>query len=174
MSTLADLERRAKALADTRTVLSDIVTTLNDGIEGLKRDHMKALKAAVNAAAAQHEKLKDLIEANPELFVKPRTVVLHGLRLGYRKGAGGVEFEDAERVAELIRKHFPEQFDVLVQTKHKPLKDALGQLTVAELKKVGCTVEDSGDVVFIKPTDSAVDKLVNQLLKSATEETASA
>ncbi len=174
MTTLADLERRAKALAETRDELVAIVTELNAGVEALKRDRMKPLKTAVKAVAEQHDKLRALIEANPELFVKPRSVVLHGIKLGWRKGSGGVEFDDAERVAELIRKHYPDQFDVLVQTKHKPLKAALEQLTVAELKKVGCTVEDSGDVVFIKATDSAVDKLVNALLKSATEEPAEA
>lgn len=174
MTTLADLERRAKALAETRDVLVAIVTELNTGIEALKRDSMKPLKVAVKSVAEQHDRLKALIEANPELFQKPRSVVLHGIKLGFRKGNGGVEFEDPERVADLIRKHFPEQFDALVQTRHKPLKDALAQLTVVELKKVGCTVEASGDVVFIKATDSAVDKLVNALLKSATEEAADA
>ena len=132
MSTLLDIERRAKALADERDVLVAVVNELNSGIETLKRESMRPLKAAVKAVAEQHDKLKALIEANPELFVRPRSVVLHGIKLGFRKGSGGVEFEDAERVAGLIQKHFPEQFDVLVQTSHKPLKTALAQLTVAE------------------------------------------
>lgn len=170
MTTLADLERRAKAVADTRAAVGDIVQSLNDGIDALKRDHMRALKAAINAAAEQHDKLKALIEANPELFVRPKTVVMHGIKLGFRKGTGGLEFDDEDQVIKLIRKHFPEQFDVLVKTTEKPVKSALGGLTVAELKKLGVTVESTGDVVFIAPTDSAVDKLVKALLKSATEE----
>lgn len=170
MTTLADLERRAKAVADSRAVVATIVQRLEDGIDSLKRDSMKELKASINAAAEQHEKLKALIEANPELFTKPKSVVFHGIKLGYRKGTGGLEFEDADQVVKLVRKHFPEQFDVLVATSEKPVKTALAQLSVAELKKLGVTVEDTGDVVFIKPTDGAVDKLVKQLLKSATEE----
>ena len=45
---------------------------------------------------------------------------------------------------------------------------------MAELKKVGCTVVDAGDAVVIKPTDSEVDKLVDTLLKGATETEAEA
>lgn len=172
MTTLADLERRTLALADARDTITTIVSELNDGIDALKRDRMPALKAAVRKAAEQHDKLKALIEEHPALFTKPRSVVFHGLKIGFRKGTGGIEFDDDEQVVKLIRKHYPEQFDVLVKTTEKPIKSALGALTAAELKKLGVRVEDTGDVAFIKPTDSAVDKLVNQLLKSATEESA--
>lgn len=172
MSTLIDLERRAKSLANARAVLTGCVTALNDGIDALKRDAMPDIKAAVRGVADQHDKLKALIEENPELFTKPRTVVFHGIKFGYRKGTGGLEFEDEEQVVKLIRKHFPDQFDVLVKTKETPVKTALSGLTVAELKKLGVTVEATDDVVTITATDSAVDKLVKALLKSATEETA--
>lgn len=170
MTTLADLEKRVKRLADTRATLSSIVASLNEGIYALKRQNMPQLKAAANAWAEEHDKLKALIEAHPELFTKPRTVVMHGIKLGFRKGTGSMEFDDAEQVVKLVRKHFPDEFDLLVKTEHKPVKKALEQLTAAELKRLGITVEETGDVVFIKPTDSAVDKLVNALLKSATEE----
>lgn len=172
MNTLIDLERRAKSLANARAVLTDLVSALNDGIDALKRDAMNDIKAAVRSVAEQHDKLKALIEESPELFTKPRTVVFHGIKFGYRKGTGGLEFEDEAQVVKLIRKHFPDQFDVLVKTKETPVKTALSGLTVAELKKLGVTVEATDDVVTITATDSAVDKLVKQLLKSATEETA--
>lgn len=167
--TLADLEVRAKALADSRAVVSEIVESLNEGIEALKRDCMKDLKRAVNAAAERHERLKAVIADNPQLFVKPRTVVMHGIKFGFTKGAGKLEFEDEARVVALIKKHFPDQADVLIATKETPVKTALSQLSVAELKRLGVTVEGTDDVVVIKPTDSAVDKLVTQLLKSAVD-----
>lgn len=172
MTTLLDLERRAKAVATTRALVTQIVTELNAGIDALKRDQMPKLKTAIAAAAEQHDRLKVLIEANPELFAKPKSVVYHGIRLGYRKRTGALQFDDQEKVVALIRKHFADQFDLLVRTEEKPIKKALEGLSAAELKKLGITVEDSGDVVFIKPVDSATDKLVDQLLKSATEERA--
>lgn len=172
MTMMTDIEKRAKTLADAREVLSAIVAELNAGIEALQRDRMPALKRAVNAAAERHEALKALIEAAPELFVKPRTVVLHGIRLGYAKGAGRLDFEDEARVCALIRKHLPDQADVLIATREVPVKTALAQLAAAELKKLGVTVEGTDDQVVIRPTDSAVDKVVAALMKSALDERA--
>lgn len=172
MTKLMDLERRAKALGEARETLAAIVTQLNEGIEALKRDHMRDLKRAVNAAAEQHERLRALIEEAPELFVKPRTVVMHGIKFGYAKGVGRMEFEDEKRVVALIRKTLPDQADVLIATREVPVKTALAQLTAAELKRLGVTLADTDDVVVIRPTDSAVDKLVTRLLESAVDERA--
>ncbi|MGK2897816.1 MAG: hypothetical protein ACSLE9_03910 [Burkholderiaceae bacterium] len=170
MTTIADFDKRAKALADTREHLADIVGDLNANIEALKRDSMRNLKAAVRAWSEQHDKLKALIEDNPQLFERPRSVVMHGIKFGFRKGAGGLAFDDPEQVVKLIRKHFPEQFEVLVKVSETPVKTALAQLSAAELKRIAVTLQETGDEAFIKPTDSAVDKLVAALLKSATEE----
>lgn len=174
MTTLVDIELRAKRYAEAREHLAGIVAALNAGIEALKRDHMKRLKKAVADAAERHDALKALIEETPDLFVKPRTVVFHGIKLGYQKGKGKIEWDDADQVVRLIKKYFPAQADVLVATSERPAREALAQLTAVELKKLGISVTDGGDAVFIRPADSAVDKMVDALLKDATEEVASA
>lgn len=170
MPTLAEIETRAKALSDARAKLADIIAELNDGIEALKRSHMAKLKAAVTRAAERHDELRALIEDAPELFVKPKTVIFHGIRLGLMKGKGGIEWDDAERVIALIERHLPEQLDALCKVTRKPSKDALAGLDVATLKKLGCRVVETGEEIYIKPTDSAVNKLVDALLKDATEQ----
>ena len=169
MTQITDIEQRAKAYSEARASVAAIVTDLHDGIEAIKRQHMGSLKRAINRMAEKHDQLKALIDGNPALFTKPRTVVFHGVKVGYQKAKGSITFTDPERVIKLIRKHFPEQFDVLVNTTEKPVKDALAQLTVDDLKKIGCSVVDAGDAIVIKPTDSEVDKLVDALLKGATE-----
>ena len=171
---LPDIERRAKALAETRERLAAIVTELNAGIDALHRAQMPALRRAVAAVAGRHDELKALIAEHPELFVRPRTVVMHGIKLGFAKGKGSVEFDDADQVVRLIEKHHPDQVDILVQVEKTPVKAALAQLSAAELKKLGVTVEGTSDVVVIKPTDSAVDKTVKALMKAAIDETAEA
>lgn len=170
MTTINDIERRTKLLADARAALADIVTQLNDGIEALKRDHMRALKAAVARVAERHEDLKALLEEAPDLFVRPRTVVFHGIKVGYQKGTGKLEFDDPDRVIALIRKHFPDQADALIRTRESPSKEALEELSAADLKRLGIVVEDTADRVVIKHTDSTVDKLVRALIKGATED----
>lgn len=165
-----DIERQAKKFADARDALCGIVAEMNDAIEAIKRANMKRLKKAVAETAEQHDKLHSLIADAPTKFVKPRSVVLHGIKLGYQKGKGKIEWQNDEQVVKLIRRHFPEQSDLLIATAEKPAKDPLSKMTAAELKKIGVSVVDGGDMVFIKPADSAVDKLVDALLKDATEE----
>ena len=170
MASLADIERSAKHYAEARENLAGIVAAMNEGIETIKRDHMKRLKKAVNEAAERHDALKSLIETAPGCFIKPRSVVFHGIKLGFAKGKGKIEWDDADQVVRLIKKHYPEQADILIATSEKPAKEALANLTAAELKKLGVSVTDGGDAVFIKPADSAVDKMVDALLRDATAE----
>jgi len=170
MTTLADIEARAKKYAEARERVAAIITDLNDGIEALKRTELPRIKKAIAAAAEHHDALKDLIEAAPELFQKPKTVTFHGLRLGYMKGKGGIVWDDGDAVVAAIQKYLPDQAEALIRWTGKPLKEAINQLDVAALKKIGCRVVDTGEQVFIRPVDSAVDKMVDALLRDATEE----
>ncbi len=174
MTQLTDIDKRARAFADARAEVAAVVTVLNDGIDALKRESMPALKRGIARVAERHDHLRGIIEANPQLFTKPKTVVLHGVKVGFAKGKGGISFDDPAQVVKLIRKHLPEQADVLIITKESPAKDALAQLSAAELKKIGCTVVNTGEQVVIKPADSEVDKLVDTLIKGATETEAEA
>lgn len=172
MTSLADIETRAKKYAEARERVAAIVTDLNGGIEALKRAELPRLKKAIAVAAEHHDALKDLIDGAPDLFQKPKTVTFHGLRLGYMKGKGGIVWDDGDAVVAAIQKYLPDQAEALIRWTGKPLKEAINQLDVATLKKIGCRVVDTGEQVFIKPVDSAVDKMVDALLKDATEEVA--
>lgn len=172
MPTMQQIETAAKAHALAREKLSEIVTTLQDGIDALKRSHMSRIKAAVNKAADTSDELLQLINESPELFTTPKSVTFHGIKLGYRKEKGKIEFDDPEHVIKLIRKHLPNLADTLIITSEKPAKDALNQLTAADLKKIGVTITSDTDAVFIRPADSDVDKMVNALIKGATDEVA--
>jgi hypothetical protein len=169
---MIDIEVKTKEYADARGVLADRVQRLNDEIEAAKRRLLPGIKKAVEVAAEKKAGLNSAIQAAPELFIKPRTIVICGIKVGLEKGKGKIEIpkEDEEKVVRLIEKYFPDQADVLIQTKKKPAKKALSGLTVAELKKLGITVEETGDQVVIKGTDSDVDKLVKALLKEGEQE----
>ncbi|MFB3926398.1 MAG: host-nuclease inhibitor Gam family protein [Syntrophales bacterium] len=172
MATLAEIEQMTKDFADSREKLAGTVRTLEDKIEALKRQYLPGIKKQVALAAAKKLDLRNAIEDSKDLFKRPRTVIFHGIKVGMKKGKGKIEFDksEIERIVRLIEKHFPEQADVLIQTKKTPVKEALGNLTVAELKKLGIEVEDTGDSVVIKPTDSQIEKLVEALLKEKDDE----
>lgn len=164
------IEKAAKALRAARDVLTERATTLQDELDAATKRKLPGLRNAVAAVAQADADLKAAIQAAPLLFIKPRTVVLHGLKLGYQKGKGKIDWEDDDQVVKLIRRHFPDQFDVLCKTTEKPIKAALSALTVAELKKLGISVEETGDVVFVSDSTASVDKLVKALLKGVEEE----
>ena len=165
MATLGEIERLTKDYADWREQLSNAVRALEDEIGAVKRKYMPSIKKKVAAVTERQANLKAALEESAELFVKPRTLILYGIRVGFMKAKGKISWEDDDQVIRLIKKHFSEQADVLIKITEKPVKDALGQLSAAELKRIGITVSETGDVVVIKSTDSEIDKLVEALLK---------
>ncbi len=171
MATMERIEKLTRNYADARERLAETVQALEDKIEAIKRQYLPGIKIQVGIATQEKADLKAAVEDSKELFAKPRTVIISGIKVGFEKGKGRIEWEDNDTVVRLIEKHFPDQAEVLVQTKKKPVKKALANLSASELKKLGIQVEDTGDQVVIKPTDSQIEKLVDKLLKEKDEET---
>ncbi|KAF7600610.1 MAG: hypothetical protein CGU28_03200 [Candidatus Dactylopiibacterium carminicum] len=170
MTAMNDIERQAERYSEARETLAGLLTELQATTEAIKSDRLPAIRRAIRRASEQHDKLRALIEEAPDLFAKPKSRVLHGIKVGFQKSKGKIEFDDPDRVVLLIERHFPEQADVLIATSKKPAKDALANLTGAELKRLGINVIEGGDVLLIRPVDSAVDKMVDALLKAATDD----
>ena len=170
MNALDNISKRAEVYATARQLLADQVGAFNDGLAELRKDHIPGIKKALAKAADAEAALRALIEAHPDCFTKPKTQVFSGVKVGYQKGKGTISFEDADSVVARIRKHLPDQADVLIRSKEVPVKDALAQLSAADLKKIGVSVTEAGDQVVIKPVDSEVDKMVEAMLKAAGEE----
>lgn len=169
MASMAQIEDAARRYAGARTTLAEICGAFNQDLAAAKSRYIGRLKRAVAFAKEREAELAAAIEESGELFVKPKTVVFHGVKVGFQKAKGKIEFDDADQVLKLIRKHFPDQADVLINTTEKPAKEALQQLTAAELKRLGISVVESGDQVVIKDTTSEVDKMVEALLKDEAE-----
>lgn len=170
MATLSEIERVTKEFSDARRALSDKVGYLEEEIATLRRKYLPGIRRAVDAAAEKQSALYAVIEESADLFVKPRTIIFHGIKIGYQKKKGTITWEDEGQVIKLIKKHFPDQEDILIRTAEEPVKTALAQLSVQDLKKLGVTVVDTSDEVVIKPTDSEIDKLVKALLEEELKE----
>jgi hypothetical protein len=167
---LETISKQAEVYAKVRTLLADKVTALESAMAALRREYMPGIRQGVARAAEAEDALRALIDAHPECFAKPKTRVIAGVKLGFGKGKGKLDFDDADAVVARIKKHLPDQADVLIRLKETPVKDALAQLPAADLKKLGVTLAEAGDQIVIKPVDSDVDKLVDALLKDAAGE----
>lgn len=161
------IERLTAAYALKRKLLGSSVETLQADIDKARKAHLPRIRHNVAQTAAAKAKLQAAVEDRPDLFARPKTRIFHGIRVGFVKGKGKVVFAKAERVVALIRKHMPDSFETLVKVEEKPQKTALGKLSVAELKKIGCTVTDTTDQAVVAPVDSEIDKLVDALLDAA-------
>lgn len=167
---MAGIEDKTLVYAQARERLAAIVTALHDALEALKRDRMPELRQAVQQAAQAEAELKALIEAAPDLFDKPRTRILHGVRVGFMKQRGQVLVADEAATVARIRKLLPAaQAELLIRVRESVHKPAVYDLQASDLKRLGIAVEADTDAVVVKPTDSAVDRLVAALLDAAAE-----
>jgi hypothetical protein len=167
MSTLREIEDTTRLLADNRELLKLRVENLHNAIEELKRQHMQGIREAAADAANTKTVLEQMIDESRDLFVKPKTLIVSGIRIGLKKGAGAVIFDDEELVIKRIKKIFKaEDHDTYIKTSEKVRKKAFEELDTATLKRLGVTIEGNGEIVLIKPVDSDVDKIVNAMLKS--------
>lgn len=171
MNMMQEIEQFAAAYATERDALAALVTEMNDAIEHVKRARLAAIKQAVQKARQAQADLKAAIEDGKSLFDKPRTRVLHGVKVGLTKQRGSVEFDDEEKVIARIRAQLPEdQVELLVRVKESIYKQAVYDLKAADLKRLGIRITADCDAVVIKSVDSEVDKLVNALLAEDAEE----
>jgi hypothetical protein len=165
MMTLENIDGLTRKYADAHGTLSDLVCALNDTIEHLKREALPAIRKAAASAMERRGNLEAAVQGAPELFATPRTVVMHGVRVGYRKQKGTIRWENEQRVCELVHKLFPDRVKELLHVEETPNKTALNGLALMELRKLGVEVTEDSDKVVIEPARSDVDKLVAALLK---------
>jgi len=162
------IEKRARDYADVRGELSTVVTSLNEKIEALTREKLPALKRLAARAAERHAELEAALLAARQLFEKPRTTVFHGIKVGFRKNEGRIEFDDAnalvKRIQELLAA--PEKY---LRTVTTPDKEVLATLPGHALKRLGCRLVETTDVVVIKPVAGDLEKQITALLKGAIE-----
>jgi hypothetical protein len=105
--TLTELETKTKAYADSRDRLAETLQKLDDQIESLKRQYLPGIKVQVRIAKEHEGDLRSAIEDSKSLFVKPRTVIMWGVKIGFGKAKGKIEFTDADQVVRLIENTSP-------------------------------------------------------------------
>lgn len=164
------IEKRAKAYADARADLAALVSLAEAEIGTVRRKHLAEIRRRVGEAAAAEADLHAAVAARRDLFVRPKTRILHGIRLGWVKNKGRVTYADPARVVKAIRRHMPRRFKDLVKVTETPIKAALNKLPGADLRKLGVSVGDDDDAVSIAPVDSAVDRIVEALLAGAKDD----
>ena len=110
--TLAQIETATKNYAAQHDLLTAIVRQVNEQIEAIRKNAIPRIKRAVANTAEAQNQLHTLVSDAPHLFTKPRTVIFHGIKVGFEKGKGKIEFDDVDKTVALIKKHLPEQAEI--------------------------------------------------------------
>lgn len=175
--TLDDIQKRAAALSATRDKLRDLLSTLQAELDTVKRGSEADIRRAARTVARQHNELAELICQNPELFDKPRSYVVDGLKFGLQKQKGSLQWDDDDALCKRLRQLgksgalTDEQLQLCIRTKEAPVAAALEKLDASLIKRLGITVQADTDAPLIKSVDSAVEKAINAVIREATQDT---
>lgn len=166
---LIELDRAAKTYRDSRDLVAKRITELDEELRALYRRRMPGIKSAIVAAKDAQDAAAATVQKFPTMFTRPRTMVLHGIKLGFGKGKGKIEWDCEDDVlVERIEKLFkddPDTRELLIITEKKPSKDALKNLEAKLLAKLGAEIEAVGDYVIVADAASDGKKLMKRILK---------
>lgn len=163
------LDPLARQYADAQMDLDSLTNDLRVEIDAAVRRRWPELKRATTRAAERFEALYAAVREARSAFEKPKTRILHGVRVGYQKAQDTVQVMDADNTCALIKKVLPDQQDVLISTTERPVMDAVKQLSDDELKSIGCRRVIGKDEAVAKFADTDLDKVVAALMKGAIE-----
>lgn len=170
--TLDQIEPQCERYESESARLEQLIAGLEAELEVVKQKHLRGIKRQAGVVAGCEAELLSLIEEAPELFIRPRTMTLHGVKIGYTASPGRVEFADEAAVIERIKQLRAKDADTLIRQTEEVNKEALRRLSAAELAQLGCRVAGAGDAVVLKRTGGEVEKLVNKLIAKLVEATA--
>lgn len=169
--TLDDIRRAADRLAVAHTATTARAALCQDEIKAalvpIYARHRDGLDAAADEEAAAQRELMALLEAAPQLFKKPRSLTINGVRAGYRKAEDTLDWADDEALIKRIRALLPEQAPLLICTEERLVIDALAQLEAGDLRALGVRRVTGADNPFVTVGSADVEKLAQALIADA-------
>ena len=160
---LENIVRLCKEYAVARDDLGETVEDIRDIRRKAVRSRMRGLKSRVAKVSAARESLWTAIEANPQLFEKPRTRAIEGIKVGYRKQPGRIECDETRAIGR-IRKLYPEREAELVKVKESLKRSALKGLDSKTLSAIGVAIVEVDDEIVLKAASDDLDNLVDALM----------
>ena len=161
--TLDEIGGLARDYADAREALAEVVEEVRAEQRLALRRRMRAVQARVAHTGAARDRLEAAIDERRDLFVKPRTQSVHGIKFGLRKGPGRLEGDEADAIAR-IERQFPARAKDLVVVRKALNREALKKLEVRDLAKIGVVLVQDADRIVITAASNDLDKIVEAML----------
>ena len=170
MTTLTEIETLCRRYAEELNALDALTERIQYARRKAVHDKLQALKQCVSRVSACKDEITDALASAPALFEKPRTRSFDGIKVGFRKQKGKVVLDDEPATILRIRERLPvEQAELLIRIKESVVKEAVNDLTAADLKRLGIRLTQDTDEPVINAARTDLDKLVDALLEDGAE-----
>jgi hypothetical protein len=168
---LDQIRAAAQYLANRRNDTQACSTMLNAEIKAaiapILEKYRTTLDDYAESEAFALRKLDDLLIIAPNLFVKPRSLEVDGVKVGYIKDADSLDWDDDAAVIAGIKALLPEQADILIRTEESLNISALAGCELNDLRKVGIRTVAGADRRYIKVGDNDVEKITKLVIADA-------
>lgn len=169
--TLADIRAAAENLANRHNDTSGCAALLQAEIKGAIAPILANYKATLDGYAAAeadaYHQLDQLLIAAPQLFGKPRSLTIDGVRCGYMKAADSLDWDNDAAVITRIKALKPDLADVLIRTQESLVVDALAGVDSKDLVTFGVRTITGADNSFITVSDNDAEKLTKLVIAAA-------
>ena len=166
VSDMKTIEKLAEKLAEKRDALANAVNEAQAEIDEVRERVMPDLRERIAAVAKAETKLRRAVVGGAAEFRKPRTRIMHGLRVGMRRGKSVLIFKNPDDVVALIDKHLSDKAETLVNVTRKPAKSELAKLDPRTLKMIGVRISDGVDEAVVEPKSGEIEAMTKALLSS--------
>lgn len=171
MHTLTEIRQAAENLAnrhnDTTGCASLMQAEIKNSIAPILERYKTTVDGYAAAEATAYQALADMLIAAPQLFVKPRSLSVDGVRCGYIKAPDTVDWSDDAEVIARIKALRPDLAPVLIRTQESLVVDALGGVDAKDLASFGVRTIAGADSHFITVGDNDAEKLTKMVIAAA-------
>ncbi len=169
--TLDEIRRAAQHLANRHNDTAACAALLNAEIKAAIGPVLERFQTTLDmyaaAEATAEADLRRLLERAPQLFMKPRTVEVDGVRCGFKREPDGLTWADDEAVIARIEALRPDLAPVLIRNQKSLIVDALAGLEKVDLVALGIRIVAGADQVVLTVRDNDVEKLAKAILSDA-------
>lgn len=167
--TPTDLDLLAADYARAVEARRGLQSSIRLAVLAIMEQHGPDLRTATAAEADAHAALLAAVEARPELFAKPKSRTVAGVKFGWVAGKASIKIpNEADTIARIRRLLPAEQAELLIRVVESVHKPSVLDLSAADLRRLRIEQVPGKDSPFAKPAADAADKLVDLLLAEAT------
>lgn len=165
----AAAQRLAIAHRECVTRAKTLENELTEAVTPIYEAHRVGIDAAAEEEAAAKAELQSMVEASPQLFTRPRSIIQDGVKCGFRKAEDQLDWDDEANVIARIRalQQFADMAPVLIRTEETLNIGALEELDHNARRQLGIRRISGADQSFIGFTDSDVEKMVKAIIADA-------